>query len=191
MKLVLFAIVFNLLMVSSEMTLKEAINGTKAPQELIDELVLLKIKHYDLNYNTKYGYIVINRSVQKDVEEMFQMMFDMKFPIEKMNPILKYDWNDNRSMEDNNTSSFNYRFVKNTTRLSNHSFGKALDINPRMNPVFYNDGTMEPSNGKRDTTKAGTFHSEHPIVIEFKKRGWRWGGDWTSLKDYHHFDKLN
>jgi hypothetical protein len=26
-------------------------------------------------------------------------------------------------------------------------------------------------------------------VYLFKKRGWRWGGDWHSIKDYQHFDK--
>ncbi|MER3329303.1 MAG: M15 family metallopeptidase, partial [Candidatus Kapaibacterium sp.] len=31
--------------------------------------------------------------------------------------------------------------------------------------------------------------SDSRLVKEMKKRGWRWGGDWTSLKDYHHFDK--
>jgi hypothetical protein len=24
----------------------------------------------------------------------------------------------------------------------------------------------------------------------FKELGWDWGGDWTSLKDYQHFEKL-
>lgn len=187
----LLVFLFPIIIYSSEMNLNDAIKGTKASQDLIDELVLLKVKHYNLELEESTGFIVVNKSVKNDLIEIFQIMYDLKFPIEKMNPIISYDWDDNKSMEDNNTSSFNYRFIKNTKRLSNHSFGKAVDINPRMNPVFYSDGTMEPSNGNRDTTISGTFHKDHPIVKEFKKRGWRWGGDWNSLKDYHHFDKLD
>ena len=112
-------------------------------------------------------------------------------PINKMIPIVKYNWNDDKSMEDNNTSAFNYRFVAGTTRLSNHALGRALDINPQLNPVFYSDGKKSPDNGNRDTTKPYTFTPDHFVVKELKKRGWRWGGDWNSLKDYHHFDKLD
>lgn len=173
----------------SQMTMEEAVKGTKAPKDLLDSLVLLNVKHYDLNGEVKVGQIVINKSIEKDAREIFEMMFEMKFPIEKMEPIVLYDWDDNKSMEANNTSAFNYRFIAGTNRLSNHSFGRALDINPRMNPVYYNDGRMSPPNGTRDTTLPDTFHKDHPIVKEFKKRGFRWGGDWNSLKDYHHFDR--
>ena len=27
------------------------------------------------------------------------------------------------------------------------------------------------------------------IVHVFKHYGWKWGGDWTSFKDYPHFEK--
>lgn len=191
MRIILLSILITIISLQSEnrMTFEEATKGTKAPQDLLDSLVLLNVKHYDLNGKVQTGQIIVSKVIEKDALEMFQMMFDMKFPIEKMQPIVAYNWSDDRSMEANNTSAFNYRFIAGTTRLSNHSFGRALDINPRMNPVYYNDGRMSPKNGTRDTTKPGTFHKDHPIVKEFKKRGFRWGGDWTSLKDYHHFDK--
>lgn len=177
--------------VDSDLSRSEVLDGTNAPDSLLKNIVILELEYYSFDGNLHRGQLAINKEVESDVKEIFQLMLDNKFPIEKMKPIVIYDWNDNLSMEANNTSAFNYRFVAGTKRLSNHSFGKAIDINPRMNPVYYSDGRISPKNGTRDTTKAGTFHKDHFVVKEFKKRGWRWGGDWNSLKDYHHFDKPN
>jgi len=181
----------NEVIIDSKLTLKEATKGTKAPKEVLDSIVLLDLEYYSFDNKVHKGQILVNKAVEEDVKFIFNLMLKNKMQINKMIPIVKYNWDDDKSMEDNNTSAFNYRFVANTTRLSNHALGRALDINPQLNPVYYSDGKMSPSNGKRDTTKAYTFTAEHFVVKELKKRGWRWGGDWTSLKDYHHFDKLD
>ncbi len=177
--------------IDSNLTFEEAIKGTKAPKEVIDSLVLLNINYYSFDNKIHTGQIIVNKAVAEDTKYIFNLMLNNKMPINKMIPIVKYNWNDDKSMEDNNTSAFNYRFVAGTTRLSNHALGRALDINPQLNPVFYSDGKKSPDNGNRDTTKPYTFTPDHFVVKELKKRGWRWGGDWNSLKDYHHFDKLD
>jgi hypothetical protein len=174
--------------IDSDMTFDEAIAGSKAPSEVIDNLVLLNLKYYSVDGKIHQGQLVVSKEVQKDIEEIFAMMLDEKFVIEKMIPIVKYGWSDNKSMEDNNTSAFNYRYIAGTKRLSNHSFGRAVDINPRWNPVIHKDGHLSPQNGSYDTSRPGTFYAKHPIVVEFKKRGWRWGGDFKRYKDNHHFD---
>lgn len=176
--------------IDSNLTFEEAIKGTKAPKEVIDSLVLLNINYYSFDNKIHTGQIIVNKAVAEDTKFIFNLMLENRMPINKMIPIVKYSWNDNKSMEDNNTSAFNYRFVAGTTRLSNHALGRALDINPQLNPVFYSDGKKSPDNGYRDTTKSYTFTPDHFVVKELKKRGWRWGGDWNTLKDYHHFDKL-
>jgi len=28
------------------------------------------------------------------------------------------------------------------------------------------------------------------VVKTFKRLGWTWGGEWKSLKDYQHFEKV-
>lgn len=64
---------------------------------------------------------------------------------------------------------FNARFIANTTRLSNHAFGMAIDIN-----------SLE--NGR------GTRGQMHPQVVQiFKKWGFGWGGDWA-WTDPMHFE---
>ncbi len=61
------------------------------------------------------------------------------------------------------------RFIANTTRLSNHAFGMAIDINSREN----GRGTV------------GQMNRE--VVDIFKKWGFAWGGDW-SWTDPMHFE---
>jgi len=64
----------------------------------------------------------------------------------------------------------------------------AIDIYWGYNP-FYN------SKGRR-TTGYGDYQpgvnpyailGDSSVVKIFKKYGWTWGGDWTSVKDYMHF----
>jgi hypothetical protein len=31
--------------------------------------------------------------------------------------------------------------------------------------------------------------SAGPVTGAFQAVGWKWGGDWTSLKDYQHFSE--
>jgi hypothetical protein len=91
-------------------------------------------------------------------------------------------------MLDNNTSGFNYRVVKGTTRLSKHSFGRAIDINPWLNPEIINQEVL-PEGAVYDTQKEGTIAGSSFIVKLFKEKGWEWGGDWVNYKDYQHFQK--
>jgi peptidoglycan L-alanyl-D-glutamate endopeptidase CwlK len=46
-----------------------------------------------------------------------------------------------------------------------------------------------PHGAKYDPGVAGTFTVDHPIVRAFLQLGWDWGGNWTSPKDYQHFEK--
>ena len=175
--------------VDSKMTFEEAIAGTQAPQELIDKLVLLDVEYYSTDKRLHAGQIVVHKDVAEDVKTIFQLIKETRFPVAKAVPIVKYAWSDDASMNNNNCSAFNYRFVAGTERLSNHAFGKAVDINPRFNPVIYESGKISPKGAAYDPKREGTFHKDCPIYKKFIELGWRWGGDFISFKDYHHFDK--
>jgi hypothetical protein len=92
-------------------------------------------------------------------------------------------------MQDNNSSGFNWRRVEGQKKLSKHSYGNAIDINPFWNPVYYSNGKISPNGATRDIKINGVFLSESKGVLFLKSKGWKWGGDWTSLKDWHHFQK--
>lgn len=174
----------------SNMSFEEATKGTKAPKEILDSFVLLSVNYYSTDSKIHKGQILVNKEVADDVKFFFSFLLEKKFPIKQVIPIVKYKWDDEASMSDNNSSAFNYRFIAGTTRLSNHSFGRAIDINPFFNPVIYTDPpSISPKGAKYIPGNPGVFSGNSEIVIEMKKRGWRWGGDWNSLKDNHHFDK--
>jgi len=189
--LVVFSLVMNAeekVIIDSQMTLEESLKGTKAPKDVIEKLSLIDIQYYSFDGKLHQGQLLVHNDVKQDVIEIFELIKEIKYPVEKAIPIVIYDWDDNTSMNNNNASAFNYRFIAGTERLSNHSFGKAVDINPVNNPYITADGKVIPSSGKYDTESFSSFTDGHPVVKAFKERGWRWGGNFKSYKDYHHFD---
>jgi len=50
-------------------------------------------------------------------------------------------------------------------------------------------GKISPTGAKYDSSAKGAIAGNSALTLEFKKHGWRWGGDWNSLKDYQHFEK--
>jgi len=175
--------------IDSKMTFEESIKSTQAPAELIEEISLIDVQYYSFDGKLHQGQLVVHNDVKEDVLEIFDIIKEIEYPVNKVVPIVVFDWSDNASMDDNNTSAFNYRFISGTKRLSNHAFGKAVDINPINNPYITSNGKIIPSAGSYDTKKFETFTDDHPVVKAFKDRGWRWGGNFNSYKDYHHFDK--
>lgn len=175
--------------IDSNLTFGEAMAGTKAPKDIIDSMTIVNVRYYSTDGKLHQGQLIVNKAVIEDVRAIFNLIEDIEFPIYIVLPIVKYNWSDDASMESNNTSAFNYRFIAGTKRLSNHSFGRAVDINPYFNPVIYADGRISPKGAKYDENGIGVFTKDNPIVKEFIKRGWRWGGNFKSFKDYHHFDK--
>jgi hypothetical protein len=176
------------LIVDCNYSFEESVNGLIIPKPIIDNLTLVDVEYYSFDGKLHSGQIVINKIIEKDVLEIFRIIKANKFPVSKVIPVVKYNWSDEASMLDNNTSSFNYRKVKGQKVLSAHSKGLAIDINPFQNPHIKNK-TTSPPNAIYDTKSAGTILKDSQLVKEFKKRGWQWGGNWVSSKDYQHFEK--
>lgn len=168
----------------------ESIKGIEIPVEIINQLTLIDVEYYSFDEKLHKGQLVINKKVEKDIVEIFKLIKDLKFPVGKVIPVVKYKWDDEASMNDNNTVAFNYRKVKGSKILSLHSYGLAIDINPLQNPHIKGK-TIQPSSGKYDTKSKGTILRDSKLVNEFVKRGWQWGGTWRSSKDYQHFEKKN
>ena len=177
------------IIIDSAMSFSEAIEGTNAPLEIVDSLALIDLIYYSFDRIKHQGQIVVNNDLEDDIYEIFELIEKIKFPVAKVIPIVAYQWNDHSSMESNNSSGFNFRVIEGTTKLSLHSFGHSVDINPVQNPVIYPNGIVAPAGAKYNPQKEGTFTAANPIVKEFIKRGWHWGGNFEQPKDYHHFEK--
>lgn len=172
--------------IDSSMTLPEALAGKEFPGAIRETLTLVDIQHYSFDGHIHHGQLVIHHDLVDDAKSVFEKLLQLQFPIAKMIPISVYAWDDNASMADNNSSAFNYRVIALTDRLSNHSFGRAIDINPVQNPYTQLDGEVVPQGAVYNPTVPGTLIKE--IVDIFKSYGFEWGGDWER-KDWQHFQK--
>ena len=123
-----------------------------------------------------------------EVADIFEEIKAARFPIEKMVPVARYGWSDEATMEDNNSSAFNFRKMQGERQLSKHAYGCAIDINPRLNP-YIKKGIAQPAGAVYNPAVQGTITDDGPVVMAFAKRGWQWGGDWRKSKDWQHFEK--
>ncbi|GLZ43093.1 M15 family metallopeptidase [Actinokineospora sp. NBRC 105648] len=139
------------------------------------------------------GELVVADAVAPETVRIFGDLYRHRFPIERMETVEKYDADDDASMAANNTSAFNCRPITGGTEWSNHSYGRAVDINPVQNPYISGSGAVYPPNGApyvdRTRTDPGLIHAGDHTVRTFARHGWDWGGTWTTPIDYQHFEK--
>ena len=171
------------------MDFETAMAGTEAPREIVTSLCLIDVRCLGFDGDSHQGQLVIHRDLAADIEEVFALIQAVKFPVGEVAPIVRYDWSDEASMAADNSSAFNYRKIAGTDRLSRHALGRALDINPLENPAVYPDGRITPTGAVYRPGSPGTFTGDHPVVCAFLERGWRWGGNFDHVRDYHHFEK--
>ena len=167
----------------------------------LSSLVYLKMPHYNFDGKIQVGEMIVNRDVEQDVKAVFQELFENQYEIQSMYLVDNYwtgnpDSTDTASIDVNNTSAFCYRQVTNGKKLSNHAYGKAIDLNPQQNPyVSYSSGTAKWYHQNANDYIDRDTGLEHVITHEdlaykvFRKYGFSWGGDWSNPKDYQHFDK--
>ena len=160
------------------------------------DLRYLRLLHRDAKGRIILGEMVCHRSVAEDLTAIFRQLYHERYPIERMRLADVYDGDDNRSMAANNTSCFNFRRVQGSTRLSAHSRGMAVDINPLYNPcVRTRNGrtSVQPEAGRKyaDRTRGSDYRLLRGDKCHrlFTAHGFRWGGDWRTVKDYQHFEK--
>ena len=159
----------------------------------IDDLRIIEMNHWGFDGTVHDGgRLMVHEDVADDVVAAFGEMFDVRFPIRRMELIERHGGSDDASMEADNTSAFNCRPITGSPgRFSIHSYGKAIDINPVENPYVKGD-TVLPAAGTayldREDVRPGMIVKNDEVVKAFKNRGFDWGGSWHSLQDYQHFE---
>lgn len=161
------------------------------------ELRYIRVLHYSFDNTVKTGELICHRDIASDIIAIFKKLYEAHYPIEQIRLIDDFNADDELSMSNNNTSCFNFRNVSGSRKLSAHSQGKAIDINPLYNPCVRHrrNGTVtvEPSKGKAYTNRSKNFkykidHNDLAYKL-FIQHGFKWGGAWRSIKDYQHFEK--
>lgn len=154
----------------------------------------VEIDYLGMDAQIHRGELIVHEDLVAEVIEIFEQLRQVRYPVEKMRTPDNYPRADDElSMQDNNTSAFNCRDIPGTGQWSLHAYGRAIDINPLLNPYIDSTGAFQPDNAgpyvDRNRIDPGLLHDDDPAVRIFTDRGWRWGGDWRTPKDYQHFER--
>jgi len=164
----------------------------------LPDLRYLRVKYKDFRGKETMGEIIVHKDVSVEVIRIFEKLYTAGYPIHKMKLVSAYKGNDWQSIEADNTSAFNCRNATGSKEWSKHSYGKAIDINPIENPYISRKGRISH---KASLKYRKREHNEGTLVNRavllkhdqatqiFKKYGWKWGGEWSGVKDYQHFSK--
>jgi hypothetical protein len=172
---------------------KKNYSDTSACPVRLDDLAYVETTFWGTDDSVHQGSLIVDRRLAFDIMEIFEDLFQNKFPLKQMRLMKDFNGHDNLSMAANNTSAFNCRSsTGNKNHLSLHAYGLAVDINPLFNP-YVNGKTILPQQGKKYKNRAlktkGMIHKGDVCHQAFTKRGWTWGGSWKHVKDYQHFEK--
>jgi hypothetical protein len=158
----------------------------------LEELRLLRVHHVGFDGKSHGGEIIVHQAIAPATLRIFQILYENQFPIEKMKLLHHYDGDDEASMADNNSSAFNARpLTGHASGWSKHSYGVAIDINPVINPYAMAHGCLPPAGSRyldRTQEAPGLIRPGTLCHTLFVQQGFEWGGDWTHVRDYHHFE---
>jgi hypothetical protein len=182
--------------IDSNMSEREAFDGLHpdCPAEIRKRQRVVALKYYSFDGKVHRGQLVVDKDLVRDIKKIFRLGLEIRFPVHTVIPVSHPDfrkngrWDDDLSMAANNTSAFNYRLKVGGGSLSKHAYGHAIDINCIQNP-YIKGTTVLPPGSSYQPEIPGTLTADHPITRKFIALGWEWGGNWTSLKDYQHFEK--
>ncbi len=157
------------------------------------DLRYLLVLHRNKDGRTQVGEMVCNKAIAADLLSIFRGLYNGGYCIGRMVLVDDYGADDDRSMEANNSSCFNFRFITGSrTRVSKHGYGMAVDINPLYNP-YVKGSVVQPASSRPYVHNRSAVHM---AILDgdlchrlFLKHGFSWGGAWKSLKDYQHFEK--
>ena len=169
------------------------------PGDIVSEQTIRKLgeKHFFSTSPIPDDIFHLMQGKTYNVLDIFRKLYKAKYPIERMRLIDYWDADDERAMRDNNSSSFNFRFISHTHTVSKHGKGLAVDINTLYNPYHKHlkngKEVVEPATARPylDRSKHHTYMIRKGDLCYrlFKEKGFRWGGDWKHSKDYQHFEK--
>ncbi|MFF3643520.1 M15 family metallopeptidase [Streptomyces sp. NPDC002564] len=154
-------------------------------------LRLIRMNHWGFDGRVHTGELVVRSEAVRPVLYVFGRAFAARFPIRRMETMATFGGSDEAAMKADNTSAFNCRAVTgDPSKVSQHSYGDAVDINTLENPYVDRNGRVHPSAGvahlDRRRTAKGMIKPGDVITTAMRKVGWKWGGRWQA-PDYQHF----
>jgi hypothetical protein len=148
------------------------------------DLRLLTVRHWGFDGRAHTGRLIVHRDATGSLTRALRTLYAVRFPIRQMRLVDDFGASDDRSMAADNTSAFNCRRAAGSTAWSEHSYGRAIDVNPRENPMILGGRTYPPNARRRGK---GVIGARSVAVRAFARAGWAWGGRWSSPRDPQHF----
>jgi hypothetical protein len=162
------------------------------------QLRMIHLNHWAYDRDVARGRLVVRTREVGDVVKVLRGAFQERFPIRRIRPADRFYaggrrtpmGSDKAAMRAGNTSAFNCRPVTgNPYRMSQHSYGNAIDINTIENP-YVTGSRVYPHGSRRYLDRSpyrrGMLLGGGVVVSRMRQLGWLWGARWAH-PDYQHF----
>ncbi|HSJ29430.1 MAG TPA: M15 family metallopeptidase, partial [Acidimicrobiia bacterium] len=154
-------------------------------------LAYVTVSHWGFDDRPHTGELLIGAEHAAGVVEVFERLFDARFPIEQMRIVRPDELDAPPTGDQNVTGALVCRqVVGGSGSWSMHAIGEAIDINPFHNPYVRGDlviPELASAYADRDDVRPGMILEGGVVVQAFDGIGWRWGGRWSGLTDPMHF----
>jgi hypothetical protein len=158
----------------------------------LDDLAAVQVTYFGFDGLTHEGTLVVHKRFAADASKIFQELYAIRFPINKVSPWENYG--PDIYAEQNITVGFYCEKADDApTEWSSHAYGIAVDVNPLDNPFRdANKGwwpKVSAAVALRDDGRGKVSPNTEAFRI-FARHGWAWGGFFAGDPDYMHFYKL-
>ncbi len=156
------------------------------------DLASLQLTYWGFDGQPHPGTLVVHRQLAAETVAIFRELFAAHFAIARMQPYESFDTGGYAEADD--TVGFYCRPDQgDPSKFGMHSFGYAIDLNPRENPYFDRKQGWwppgSPANTDRDREAPGLITTRSAAFTIFTRHGWLWGGLFRDEPDYMHFEK--
>ena len=156
-----------------------------------DQLSYIELTYWGFDDQSHTGTIVIHKDLAEDLVDVFEELYDARYPIERMQPYEDFEVDEYAAHND--TVAFYCRPAQDDpSTCSSHCYGYAVDINPLQNPFLDSKLGWWPAGSseyaERDDGR-GKITVDSDVVEIMTRHGWEWGGFNGDGVDYMHFRK--
>lgn len=158
------------------------------------QLAYMSINYWGFDGYRHRGQMVFRASHRSEFVTAFTKLYNDRIPLHGMYLVDRFGWSsrthgadDYASMEHDNTSAFNCRWVDGSPgTMSPHSYGTAVDINPYENPFHSAEGWTPNYWWRTHNFPPYTWRSRSsPAVQDMLEAGFHWT---YGNEDSQHFD---
>lgn len=163
----------------------------ECPVQERSQLRRVELNFVDFSGATRRGHLVVRDDTAETTLRIFEQIYEIGFPIERMEGVEAFGGDVGESLAANNTSAYNCRRsdqINAPFSESPHANGRAVDVNPVQNPwidLRCRCWTPGEENNER-TPGPGKILEGEPVWQIFTSEGWIWQN--IDVPDYMHFD---